>query len=391
MGLEVATYIDGLTVTWPASGDQRKQGDDHLRLLKSVLKSTFPNADRAFRFPRTVNKTADYSVLATDDNSVIFVDTSAGNKTITLPALPSTAFRVVIAKTTGDANTVTISGTVNGGSLTALSSYWQNVEIIGYPGVGYFALRPVPPDLIKTGDIAANAVTLAKLVNASAQGKLLGRKTAAAGNWEEVTPSEILNTIASVAQGDILLRGAANWDRLELGAAGEVLTSDGTDLVYGFPKLKRTHLREQQNNGVASSTALSGNNIWHKRLLNTEVLDEIGTSISSGVFTLGVGTYRVHGTSTFRAIGANYNQKLRLRDTTNNADLAVGQNITVGSNAAITGAIPSLDGHFTIASGTPNIELQHWVAGTTSGQSFGDAVSSGSVEVYAELIIEQVA
>ncbi len=43
MALESATYIDGLNVANPASGDGFGQADDHLRLLKQVLKNTFPN------------------------------------------------------------------------------------------------------------------------------------------------------------------------------------------------------------------------------------------------------------------------------------------------------------------------------------------------------------
>lgn len=47
MPLESATYIDDLVVTNPDAGDVVAQGDDHLRLLKSVLKNTFPNIDAA--------------------------------------------------------------------------------------------------------------------------------------------------------------------------------------------------------------------------------------------------------------------------------------------------------------------------------------------------------
>lgn len=43
MGLEAATYIDGLVITNPVGAtDPRSQGDDHLRLLKTTLKNTFP-------------------------------------------------------------------------------------------------------------------------------------------------------------------------------------------------------------------------------------------------------------------------------------------------------------------------------------------------------------
>lgn len=43
MSLEAATYISQLNVSNPTAADTRKQGDDHLRLIKSVLKNQFPN------------------------------------------------------------------------------------------------------------------------------------------------------------------------------------------------------------------------------------------------------------------------------------------------------------------------------------------------------------
>jgi hypothetical protein len=43
MGLEAATYINQLVATNPVGAtDPRSQGDDHLRLIKSVLQATFP-------------------------------------------------------------------------------------------------------------------------------------------------------------------------------------------------------------------------------------------------------------------------------------------------------------------------------------------------------------
>lgn len=44
MGLESTTDIDGLDNTWPASGDVASQGDDHIRLVKTVLKIIFPGS-----------------------------------------------------------------------------------------------------------------------------------------------------------------------------------------------------------------------------------------------------------------------------------------------------------------------------------------------------------
>lgn len=43
MPLESASYLNQLEVSNPASTDAMAQADDHLRLIKSVLKNTFPN------------------------------------------------------------------------------------------------------------------------------------------------------------------------------------------------------------------------------------------------------------------------------------------------------------------------------------------------------------
>ena len=45
MGLETATYVDGLNTSNPAATDGLAQADDHIRLIKSTIKNTFPNID----------------------------------------------------------------------------------------------------------------------------------------------------------------------------------------------------------------------------------------------------------------------------------------------------------------------------------------------------------
>ena len=46
MALETASYIAQLNSANPTSTDTVSQADDHLRLIKSVLKNTFPNLDQ---------------------------------------------------------------------------------------------------------------------------------------------------------------------------------------------------------------------------------------------------------------------------------------------------------------------------------------------------------
>jgi hypothetical protein len=47
MTVESATYVSGLNANYPPGSDTISEGDDHLRLIKAVLKSTLPNADEA--------------------------------------------------------------------------------------------------------------------------------------------------------------------------------------------------------------------------------------------------------------------------------------------------------------------------------------------------------
>ena len=47
MGLETGTYIDSLNSSNPTATDAVSEGDDHLRLIKSTVKATFPNLTNA--------------------------------------------------------------------------------------------------------------------------------------------------------------------------------------------------------------------------------------------------------------------------------------------------------------------------------------------------------
>lgn len=47
MTVESATYISDLNASYPAAGDAKSEGDNHLRLLKTTVKATFPNVTGA--------------------------------------------------------------------------------------------------------------------------------------------------------------------------------------------------------------------------------------------------------------------------------------------------------------------------------------------------------
>lgn len=80
---------------------------------------------------------------------------------------------------------------------------------------------------VGTTQLTDGGVTYAKIQDVSATARLLGRKTAGAGDVEECTLSEALDFIGSAAQGDILYRDASAWARLGTGTAGQLLQSGG--------------------------------------------------------------------------------------------------------------------------------------------------------------------
>ena len=53
MALESGTFIDSLNANNPAITDQIDQGDDHIRLIKSTIKSTFPSVTGAVTLTHT--------------------------------------------------------------------------------------------------------------------------------------------------------------------------------------------------------------------------------------------------------------------------------------------------------------------------------------------------
>lgn len=112
MGLETASYLTGLTPSWPLPTDRKSVGDDHIRLIKTTLQNTFPNANKAFRFPKAEVLNVSRTIVSTDQNNTIFLDTSGGNLVANLPTgLVSTddGWWCDVAKISPDANGIIVS------------------------------------------------------------------------------------------------------------------------------------------------------------------------------------------------------------------------------------------------------------------------------------------
>lgn len=175
MGVESATYVGDLVPTNPPSSDLVAQGATHINLIKSVLQNSFPSLERAILFKKFATKTANYSILSGDDETIFLVDTTSGNLTFTLPAVPAGPWKVTILKTSNDANTISIVGTVQGGTLAALVTQ-NDTYTIGGNGSSFVLLDFHLSSLITYAGI--------QQVGAS---KLLGNPTGSAASVSEIT------------------------------------------------------------------------------------------------------------------------------------------------------------------------------------------------------------
>jgi hypothetical protein len=82
MSLETATYINQLDAANPLGSDPIASGDDHLRLIKSTLKNTFPNITGVITKTHTeINNLASLTDLSSLETAVATAIVNAMNST----------------------------------------------------------------------------------------------------------------------------------------------------------------------------------------------------------------------------------------------------------------------------------------------------------------------
>jgi len=162
MALEAGTYVNDLVVTNPVGAtDFVSNGDDHLRLIKTVLKNTFPNATRAFYLPSTTAlQTGTVNVVAADQGKIIPVSAEDAARTVNLPANSTLTdgWSVTIVKADHSANLVIIDGnssdTINGALTFSLHQRYQSVKIIWCSAISGFIAQgnePFPIGFVSAG------------------------------------------------------------------------------------------------------------------------------------------------------------------------------------------------------------------------------------------------
>jgi len=155
VGLETTTYINGLIAANPVGTDDQSQGDDHIRLIKSAIKNTFPNITGAIT-PTQI----ELNVLAGGLAAGEVTNTPAGtitaseaqaalNQLDTLKAaLAGAAFTGPVSLTTGDVNLKTNT------ALSDAAATLTAAQLIG----GEFTITPTVARILTT-DTAANIIS----------------------------------------------------------------------------------------------------------------------------------------------------------------------------------------------------------------------------------------
>ena len=133
MALESATYISDLVSTNPTGADSRATADDHLRLIKSTIKTTFPNVSGAVTPTHTelnyvagVTSAIQTQINAKGDVTLNGTQTLT-NKTLTSPSLTGTPTAPTAA---GGTNTTQIATTAFVAAAVASAGGMT------YPGAG---------------------------------------------------------------------------------------------------------------------------------------------------------------------------------------------------------------------------------------------------------------
>lgn len=156
MGLETGNFIDALNVANPGNLDEKARGDDHLRLIKSVLKNSFPNLASALNSP---NVMAASGGVGASDNYKVIVATAAITITLADVAGLGSAWRILVYAG-GNSVTVETTGTntINGAESITLAP--GGIADIISLGDSFLAILPSFSSIVAPGGTLTGFLSL---------------------------------------------------------------------------------------------------------------------------------------------------------------------------------------------------------------------------------------
>lgn len=242
MGLESGTFINDFNTANPAGGDLRLQGDDHLRLVKTLIKNSFPNivfaryieqaradvADSAT--PALWAATTDYANLLGATAITGFASGTSGQRKL---------IRIDANRTlTHNATTLQLPGSVNIAALAGDHMIVQNRGTTSNVVIAYFRANGKPLESQYAADsyvygTGAGTTTTGTI---TAFGRsLVDDADAAAGRATLGALSDLVPTIQRILSGagNYTPTAGTKWIRVRMvgggGGGGARVTNNGTD------------------------------------------------------------------------------------------------------------------------------------------------------------------
>lgn len=164
MTIESASYLSGLVAANPAFDDDKSEGDDHIRLIKTVLLATLPNlGGRAWRVQ---TKGGNYTVVAGDNMTLIDVTASA-TISFTAAATLGNGHMIVLRNSHSAAITLDPNGAelINGAATLSLEA--SEVAVVFCTGTAFIAVLAMPdyttrlaPYLLLAGGTLTGTLTI---------------------------------------------------------------------------------------------------------------------------------------------------------------------------------------------------------------------------------------
>ena len=253
MPLETGTFISDLVATNPTGTDSKSEGDNHLRLIKSTIKATFPNiAGAVTRTHTQLNNALD----KTGDTMTGPLAQAAGTA-----ALPSYTF-------SGDVNTGMWSPAADVLAWSTGGSERLRVDSSGNVGVG--TNSPAAGLDVRNGNIRVGGAAAGKFLGFSASNTQvldLGVSTGT-GSGSDVGFYNLIS-------GNLVF-GTTSAERMRIDSGGNVLVTGSGGLGYG------TGSGGTVTQATSKATAVTLNKPSGRITMNNATLNA-GTSV---VFTL---------------------------------------------------------------------------------------------------------
>lgn len=413
MTIETVTQISDLNPLYPAAGDAKSEGDNHIRNIKTALKTTLPNLSGAMTASHTELNILDGATLSTTELNILDGATVTATElnildgaTLTTtelnhvdgvtspiqaqldakaplnsPALTGTPTAPTATLGTNTTQIATMAALRQAAFSAALPAGVEG-QFLAYQGGAWGPLQ-APNQIVrteKTGAYTAVFADRSNLFDLSGTFTLSFTACATLGSgWYAY--------LRNIGSGTITLdpNGTETVDGLSTTTLhpGEVriIQCDGSALRTVRLEAGSAgvmYVQDQKPTGTAGGNTVVG---YQTHDLNTTVVNTlVGATLASNVVTLPAGTYRCSGIAA--ATNGNFS-RLFIYNNTDASYLALG-------SGARNLATLVVQGQFTLAA-PKDISLREW-SSSAEANGFGNPISStGQPEIYASLLIEKVA